>query len=321
MEIRILGAPSRPYPLQDCYPKVFFSNCLRTTAQGWHSLFLIFHVQPLDPIDSASVKPLILLQFHGTAQRFPRKLLSNCPRPLLVSLTPYLPSLSYPFATARDAFPKGKLGQVMPLFKTPQCQYKIQLLVVVHKAFHGWVPSNPFSPIAVPSCPLNLSSCLWNHLLLVHDTSNVSCFDQPCLISHKQCWCFSWVLPIGPSEAICHSTCTYTVPSLLWMDLSVSLTQTPRGRNCNFFFFVVLSQSLMMAESNRWIKERLSDWLHKLMNEGRDDEWMAQWFSYSKGQPGFCIEVESTLWSWAFTEQGCQASVLRNLGFMGCLVA
>lgn len=45
VEIRILGAPSLLCPLQSC-PKVFFSNCLRATPQGWHFLFLIFHFQP-----------------------------------------------------------------------------------------------------------------------------------------------------------------------------------------------------------------------------------------------------------------------------------
>lgn len=136
-----MGAPSLPYPLQDCCPK----SLLFQLPESYISRMTL--LVPNIPLSTTRFYRFYLhktshiapVPWHFPVQVVTRKLLSNCSRMLMVSWAPDLPSFSNTFAIARDAFPKSKLGQVVPLFKIPPCQYKIQLLVVVHKGFHGRV--------------------------------------------------------------------------------------------------------------------------------------------------------------------------------------
>lgn len=57
------------------------------------------------------------------------------------------------------------------------------------------------------------------------------------------------------------------------MDGSISLRNLDSLRQeLWLILFITLAQNQMMVELNEWLKEKLSEWLHKLMNEGGDDE-------------------------------------------------
>lgn len=231
---------------------------------------------------------MVLVPRYCPLQVVTMKLLGNCPRPIMISPPPDLPSFSNPFFTARKTFPKVKPDQVTPLLKTPRCQYKIQLLIMVHKAFHDWEASNPSSPITDPPWLLALfilamesfvALQMYHTLVSLVSTADsfsalTTLFHPPSLriqLSHLITWeafpnfpktmlVFLVGAPIASHASICCSTCTYIVLYLL-MGVSVSLLNSGSlWQELQLVLFVALTQNSKMTELSGWIKEKLSKW-------------------------------------------------------------